>query len=162
MAKKKPIVTNAMRILNAAKISYDTVEYETDGNISNHFGEEIAQKTGIAPDMCFKTLVGKTEKGEIIVVCIQVDREVDLKALARASGDKRVELTPVKDLFALTGYIRGGVSPIGMKKKYRTFIEKGCMGYEKIAVSGGICGLTLLISPDDILKICDAQLFENN
>ena len=123
MAKKKAIMTNAMRILNAAKIEFDAIEYETDGTISEHFGEEIARKTGIAPEKSFKTLVAKGDKSGVIVICIPVNSEIDLKTLAASSGNKRVELIHVKELLGLTGYIRGGVSPIGMKKKYPTYIE---------------------------------------
>ena len=161
MAKKKAIMTNAMRILNAAKIEFDAIEYETDGTVSEHFGEEIARKTGIPPEKSFKTLVAKGDKSGIIVICIPVNSELDLKALAVASENKRVELIHVKELLALTGYIRGGVSPIGMKKKYPTYIEKSCMDFEKVAVSAGICGCTLMMSPDDLIKICDAKTFEN-
>lgn len=161
MAKKKPIMTNAMRILDAANIRYKAVEYETDGTVSDHFGEEVAKKTGIAPEESFKTLVARGERCGIIVVCIPVNKEVNLKRLAAAAGDKRVELIHVKELPALTGYIRGGVSPIGMKKKYPTFLEMSCISLENVAVSAGVCGCTLLLSPDDLLKICEAKLFEN-
>ncbi len=162
MAKKKSIMTNAMRILDKAGIGYELIEYETDGTVSEHFGEVIAQKTGINPDMCFKTLVAKSDKGNIMVVCIPVNHEVNLKHLAKAAGEKRVELIHVKELFALTGYIRGGVSPIGMKKKYPTFLEKSCVAFDKMAVSAGVCGGTLMIAPEDVIKICDASLFEND
>ena len=161
MAKKKPIMTNAMRILDAANIRYKAVEYETDGTVSDHFGEEVAKKTGIAPEESFKTLVARGERCGIIVVCIPVNKEVNLKRLAAAAGDKRVELIHVKELPGLTGYIRGGVSPIGMKKKYPTFLEMICISLENVAVSAGVCGCTLLLSPDDLLKICEAKLFEN-
>ena len=161
MAKKKPIMTNAMRILDAANIRYKAVEYETDGTVSDHFGEEVAKKTGIAPEESFKTLVARGERCGIIVVCIPVNKEVNLKKLAAATGDKRVELIHVKELPGLTGYIRGGVSPIGMKKKYPTFLEMSCISLENVAVSAGVCGCTLLLSPDDLLKICEAKLFEN-
>lgn len=161
MAKKKPIMTNAMRILDAANIRYKAVEYETDGTVSDHFGEEVAKKTGIAPEKSFKTLVARGERCGIIVVCIPVNKEVNLKKLAAAAGDKRVELIHVKELPGLTGYIRGGVSPIGMKKKYPTFLEMSCISLENVAVSAGVCGCTLLLSPDDLLKICEAKLFEN-
>lgn len=150
-----------MRILDAANIRYKAVEYETDGTVSDHFGEEVAKKTGIAPEESFKTLVARGERCGIIVVCIPVNKEVNLKRLAAAAGDKRVELIHVKELPGLTGYIRGGVSPIGMKKKYPTFLEMSCISLENVAVSAGVCGCTLLLSPDDLLKICEAKLFEN-
>lgn len=161
MAKKKNIMTNAMRILDAAKIEYDLIEYEADNNIPDNFGMIIAERTGIEPGMCFKTLVTKSDKGNIFVACIPVDSELNLKSLARAAGEKRVELIHVKELFALTGYVRGGVSPIGMKKKYPTFIDKKCESCEKIAVSAGVCGGTLLICAEDLNKICDVTIFDN-
>ncbi len=161
MAKKKPIVTNAMRILSAAKIDFQAVEYETDGTVMENFGVEISKKTGIPPEKSFKTLVLKGEKKGIMVACIPVMEEIDLKKFASSVGDKRAELIHVKELLGLTGYIRGSVSPIGMKKKYPTYIEKSCMNFENIAVSAGICGCTLLLSPSDLLKACDGELFVN-
>ena len=119
MAKKKQTVTNAMRILTAAKINFETVEYEAE-EVTKDFGVYISQLTGIPTDRSFKTLVGKGDKTGHIVAVIPADKEVDLKKLASVSGNKRVELIAVKDLLALTGYIRGGVSPIGMKKKFPT------------------------------------------
>ena len=157
MAKKKPVVTNAMRILNAAKINYDVVEYEHEGEIGNHFGMEISEVTGIAPETAFKTLVARGEKQGIMVVCVPVNAEVDLKKLAKVAGDKRVEMSHVKELLGLTGYVRGGVSPIGIKKKYPTYINDTAQSLEKVAVSGGICGLTLLMTPEDLQKITDCK-----
>ena len=155
MSKKKPIVTNAMRQLTASKIPFESIEYEVD-EVGDNFGVTIAELTGIPCEQSFKTLVAKGN--EIITVCVPVDSEVDLKKLARASGSKKVELTGVKDLLSLTGYIRGGVSPIGMKKNYATYIHESCLSFEKMAVSGGTCGVTLLLSPQDLIKITDAQV----
>ena len=157
MAKKKPIVTNAMRLLSAAKIPYDVVEYEAD-EVGDNFGVYIANLTGIPCEQSFKTLVAKGN--EIITVCVPVSQEVDLKKLAQACGSKKVELIPVKELLGLTGYIRGGVSPIGMKKKYPTYIHESCLLFEKVAVSAGICGATLLMSPKDLIAVCDAKTFD--
>lgn len=158
MAKKKNI-TNAMRLLNAAGVSYDTVEYETD-TVGEHFGEEIAKLTGIPPEQSFKTLVLNGDKTKTIVACIPVDKEVDLKKLARVSGNKKVEMIHVKDLLTLTGYIRGGVSPIGMKKKYPTFVNDTAKSYDKIAISGGSCGVTLMLLPNDLQKITDCMFYD--
>lgn len=160
MAKKKPVVTNAMRMLNAAKISYDFIEYEHEGEIGDHFGMEIAEVTGIAPEASFKTLVARGEKQGIMVVCVSVNAEVDLKKLAKAAKDKKVELIHVKELLALTGYIRGGVSPIGMKKKYPTYVNESALIFEKIAVSGGVCGVTLMMTPDDLQKVTDCKFID--
>lgn len=155
MAKKKAIVTNAMRLLTAAKIPFETVEYEAD-EVGENFGMYIAELTGIPCDRSFKTLVARGN--EIMAVCVPVDCEVDLKKLAKASGSKKVELIHVKELLALTGYIRGGVSPIGMKKKYPTYIHQSCRSFEKMAVSAGICGATLLLSPEDLIKATEATV----
>lgn len=157
MAKKKAVVTNAMRILNAAKIKYDTVEYEHEGDIGHDFGMEIAVQTGIPMEQSFKTLVVRGERQGIMVVCIPVNAEADLKKIAKEAGDKKVEMIHVKELLGLTGYIRGGVSPIGMKKKYPTYIDESALNFEKVAVSAGICGATLLISPDDLQKVTDCK-----
>ena len=157
MAKKKPIVTNAMRLLSASKIPFETVEYEAE-EVGDNFGVHIAQLTGIPCEQSFKTLVAKGN--EIITVCVPVDQEVDLKKLAIASGNKKVEMIHVKDLLALTGYIRGGVSPIGMKKKYATYIHESCLHFDKMAVSGGTCGVTLLLSPKDLINITDAKTYD--
>ena len=153
MAKKKTTVTNAMRILQAAGIEFETVEYEAE-QVGENFGSYIAELTGIPHEQSFKTLVARGN--EIMTVCIPVDCEVDLKKLAKVSGSKKAELIHVKELLGLTGYIRGGVSPIGMKKKYATYIHESCMNYEKIAVSAGVCGVTLLMSPEDLVKATDA------
>ena len=136
MAKDKKTVTNAMRLLNASKIKYETVEYEAD-EVGEHFGEAIAEMTGI------------------IVSCIAVNHEVDLKKLAKVSGNKKVEMIHVKELLGLTGYIRGGVSPVGMKKKYPTYINETAQNFETIAISGGRCGTTLILSPNDVQKATD-------
>ena len=157
MAKKKPVVTNAMRLLTAAKVPFELVEYEAD-EVCDNFGVYISELTGIPVEMSFKTLVAKGN--EVMAVCIPAACEVDLKKLAQVSGNKKVELIAVKELLGLTGYIRGGVSPIGMKKKYPTYIHESCMDFEKIAVSAGICGATLLLSPSDLISVCDAKTFD--
>ena len=151
MAKDKKNVTNAMRLLNAAKIKYETVEYEAD-EVGEHFGEKIAEITGIPPEKSFKTLVARGDKTGIAVCCIPVADEVDLKKLAKVSGNKKAEMIHVKELLQLTGYIRGGVSPIGMKKKYPTYVHLSAREFDTVAVSGGKCGCTVLLSPDDLQK----------
>ncbi len=153
MAKKKSIVTNAMRIVAAEKIPFEAVEYEAE-SVGEHFGVAISEMTGIPCDMCYKTLVAKGK--DYMVICIPVDREVDLKKIAEVSKNKKVEMLPTKELLGITGYIRGGVSPIGMKKKYQTYIEETCKNHEKIAISGGVCGLSLLMSPNDLISLTKA------
>ncbi len=154
MAKEKKAVTNAMRILTASKIKFDTVEYEAD-EVGEHFGETIAELTGIPPEKSFKTLVLRGDKTGIMVVCVPVNCEVDLKKAAKESGNKKAEMTHVKELLSLTGYIRGGVSPVGMKKKYPTYIHESAVNFDTVAISGGKCGTTLLLTPSDLQKATD-------
>lgn len=153
MAKKKT-VTNAMRLLNAAKIKFEAVEYECD-EVGEDFGGEISRLTGIPPEKSFKTLVMRGDKTGIIVVCIPVCNEADLKKIAKVSGNKKVEMIHVKELLGLTGYIRGSVSPIGMKKKYPTYINETAKSFDTDAVSAGICGATLLLAPEALQKATD-------
>ena len=156
MAKKKT-VTNAMRMLNAEKIPFEAIEYNGDGLLDQDgFGSAVAELTGIPSERSFKTLVARGSKNGIAVCCIPVDEECDLKKLANACGEKKTELIHVKELLGLTGYIRGGVSPIGMKKKYPTYIDESCLKFDKIAVSGGVCGCTLLIAPGDLIRVTEA------
>lgn len=157
MAKKKPIITNAMRLLQAAKVEFEAIEYETDGAVEENFGMLIAEKTGIPAEKSFKTLVVRGERKGIMVACIPVSKELDLKKLAKAAQDKKVEMIHVRELLGLTGYVRGGVSPIGMKKKYPTFLDESCLRFETIAVSAGVCGSTLLMAPGDIAAFTQAQ-----
>lgn len=160
MAKKKPIMTNALRILNAAGIKYDTVEYDYEGKIGEHFGARISKLTGIAPEISFKTLAARGGAREIAVFCIPVERELDLKRAARTAGYKRLEMLHVRELPELIGYARGGVSPIGMKKKYPVFVDASALRYERVEVSAGACGLAVMLAPEDLKKITDCVFAE--
>ncbi len=155
MKKKKQQTTNAMRILDKAGIAYEEREYDAGGEIGDNFGMRIAELTGLSAQVSFKTLAARVKSG-IIVACIPVDRELDLKKLAAVSGEKRAELIHVRELPELTGYIRGGVSPIGMKKKYPTYIHESALLHDRIAVSGGVGGVTLLLKPEDLKAVCSA------
>lgn len=159
MAKEKKTVTNAMRLLQAARIDFEAVEYEAD-EVGEHFGSQIAQMTGIPSEKCFKTLVARGDKTGIMVACVPVDLEVDLKKLAKASGNKKTEMIHVKELLALTGYIRGGVSPVGMKKKYPTYVHESAAELDIMAISGGRCGCTLILSPQDVQKATDCVFYD--
>lgn len=154
MAKDKKTVTNAMRMLDKAKIKYKAVEYEAD-EVGEHFGSTIAELTGIPNEKCFKTLVARGDKTGVMVACVPVDDEVDLKKLAKASGNKKAEMIHVKELLGLTGYIRGGVSPIGMKKKYPTYVNDTAKNFDEIAISAGICGCSLMIAPHDVQLVTE-------
>ena len=147
--------TNVMRMLDKAKIPYRTVEYEVDE--SDLSGVHIAQTTGMNPDMVFKTLVAKGDKTGFLVFCIPCDKEVDLKKAAKISNNKKVEFLHLKDLLPTTGYIRGGCSPIGMKKKFPTYIHETACTFKAISVSGGQRGLQVILSPTALCDFTAAQ-----
>ena len=142
------VKTNVMRLLDAANISYESKEYEVDEKDLS--GSHAADMMGADHDTIFKTLVLKGDKTGDLVCCIPVDEELDLKKVAKAAHDKKVEMIPMKDLLPLTGYIRGGCSPIGMKKKFPLYIEETAILFEKIAVSAGQRGVQILLSPNDL------------
>ncbi len=146
--------TNVMRLLEAAEISYRTAEYEYD---ENHLsGLHAAEQTGIPAEQVFKTLVTRGDKTGILVFCIPVNMELDLKKAAAVSKNKKVEMIHMKELLALTGYIRGGCSPIGMKKKYPTFIDETCILFDEIAVSAGMRGVQVILNPQALIEYIDA------
>ena len=148
--------TNAMRRLDAAKIPYSTVSYEVDE--SDLSGVHTAAELGLSDPGCmFKTLVTKGSRGGYFVFCIPVAKELDLKACAAACGEKSVEMIHVKDMLAVTGYIRGGCSPIGMKKKFPTFIDESALLHEQITVSAGVRGAQLLLSVKALLPFVEAK-----
>lgn len=146
--------TNVMRLLDAAGISYRAMEYEVDENDLS--GVHVAKQLGQDPDSCFKTLVLKGEKSGYLVCCIPVAEELDLKKVARAAGDKKVEMLPMKELLPITGYIRGGCSPIGMKKKFPTYIEETAQLYSEIAVSAGMRGAQVILDPEALREFTGA------
>ena len=150
----KEIITNAMRILRQAGIEFDTSSYEVDE--SDLSGVHAAQELGVDPDQVFKTLVAKGEKTGVNVFVIPVAEELDLKKAASACGDKKLEMVHVKDLLGLTGYIRGGCSPVGMKKKYPTFIDETALLCDSIYVSAGQRGVQLVIAPEDLIDFTEA------
>ncbi len=148
--------TNAMRLLESGGVEYTPLEYAVDENDLS--GMHIARELSMDPDMMFKTIVAKGEKLGYLVFCIPASCEIDLKKAAQAAGDKRVELIPVKDLLGLTGYIRGGCSPVGMKKKFPTFIDESCTIFEKITVSAGVRGCVLLLESEKLVDFLDATV----
>jgi len=150
--------TNAMRMLEKAGISYEAKEYEYDENDLD--GHHVAEYFSLPYENVFKTLVAKGESGEYMVFCLSVDDEVDLKKAARLAGEKRVEMIHVKDLLNVTGYIRGGCSPIGMKKKYRTYIDEMILLLDEIYVSGGQRGVQLKLDPQDLIDFTEATVGE--
>ena len=155
MAKRSEIPkTNAMRRLDSAKIPYEIMSYTVDENDLS--GTHIADQIGIPYEQCFKTLVAVGDKTGPLVFCIPCDKEIDLKRAAIVTKNKRIEMIHVKDLLALTGYIRGGVSPIGMKKKFPTYIDEACLLYDRITVSSGMRGAQLLLSVEALLPFIEA------
>lgn len=147
--------TNVMRLLEAAKIPYDLLEYAVDE--SDLSGESVARKTGKDHSQVFKTLVFFGEKNGYGVCCIPACDELDLKKTAKAFGEKKVEMIPVKDLLKVTGYIRGGCSPIGMKKQLPTVIDETACLFDKIYVSAGVRGAMLGIEPDKLADFVGAK-----
>lgn len=155
MAKKQEPKTNAQRILDTAKIAYDTLAYDCDGE--NFDGKLVASQLGLPCPQVFKTLVLKNEAGKYLVCCVPVDKKLDLKALAAAADCKRAEMLPLNDILAVTGYIRGGCSPIGMKKQYDTFFDESALSHDKIAVSAGKRGLQLYLSSSELISFIKAK-----
>lgn len=147
--------TNAMRMLEAAKIPFELLEYPVDK--SDLSGESVARKTGKDPSQIFKTLVFSGEKNGFGVCCIPTCEELDLKKVAKAFGEKKVEMLHVKDLLKTTGYIRGGCSPIGMKKAYPTVIDETAVLFDKIYVSAGVRGAMLGVEPNELADFVKAK-----
>ncbi len=147
--------TNVMRLLESAGIEFGTSSYEVGE--SDLTGVHAAEMLKIDPDCMFKTLVCEDEKGGHEVFCIPVAYELDLKKCASAAEVKRVEMIHVKELLPLTGYIRGGCSPIGMKKPFPTFIDETAALYDKIYVSAGCRGVQIIISPADLVEFVNAK-----
>lgn len=154
MAKDKQIKTNAMRILDKKKIPYKVNYYDCDEFID---GIHIADKLSQSYDMSFKTLVAVGKSKENYVFCLPVDKEVDLKKAAKSVGEKSVELLHVKDIKDVTGYIRGGCTPIGMKKQFRTVLHESILDYDEIIISGGALGIQLFISPKGLIDAVGAE-----
>ena len=148
--------TNAMRLLDKARLPYKTAEYTVDENDLS--GTHIADEVGMPYESVFKTLVARGERNGIHVFCIPVCCELDLKKAAKAAGDKNMEMVAVKELLGLTGYIRGGCSPVGMKKKYPTHIDETCILYDEIAVSAGARGHQMILSPIALAELIGAEL----
>lgn len=150
--------TNAMRILDAKKIEYQMLTYDNkDGKID---GVSVAEKIGRDPEEVYKTLVAQGPSKNIYVFVIPVAEELDLKKAARAAGEKSMEMLPVKDIQKWTGYIRGGCSPIGMKKDYQTFLDESCKDQQTMVVSAGKIGVQIVLAPSALLEVTKAQLVE--
>lgn len=150
----KEVKTNAMRILERSKITYKLNRYECKEFID---GVHIADMLGQRYDMSFKTIVTIGKSGGYYVFALPVDKELDLKKAAKAASEKNVELLPVKDINKVTGYIRGGCTPIGMKKQYPVIIHESALVFDEIIISGGRIGEQIFISPKDLLSVTNGK-----
>lgn len=148
--------TNALRLVEQAGIPYREAFYEFDE--SDLSGLHAAKAIGLPPEQVFKTLVARGDRGGILVFCIPVCCELDLKKAAKAAGEKKVELVHVKELLGLTGYVRGGCSPVGMKKKYPTYMDETAILFEEIAVSAGARGHQMILPPEPLAQYIGAAL----
>ena len=150
----KEVKTNAVRILDRNKVEYELNKYECDDFKD---GVSIADMIEQSYDMSFKTLVTVGKSGKYYVFAIPVDKEINMKKAAKEVGEKNIEMVHVKDINAVTGYIRGGCTPIGMKKNYPTVINESAKEHEKIIVSGGRLGLQIILKPDDLVKVTNGR-----
>ncbi|MBN6187183.1 Cys-tRNA(Pro) deacylase [Aneurinibacillus sp. BA2021] len=147
--------TNAARQLDQKKIAYELREYEVDE--SDLSAGTVAGKIGFPLEQVYKTLVARGDKTGVLLACIPGDKELDLKALASVSGNKKVETVPLKDVQPLTGYIRGGVSPLGLKKRFPIFLDEAALRYDTISISAGIRGCQILLNPRDLQAVTQAS-----
>ncbi len=150
--------TNACRILDSLGVSYSLKEYE--GNPEELDAVSVAQKIGLPPGQVFKTLILTGDALKYFVVILPGDRELELKKTARLTGNKSCAMLPLQQLLPLTGYIRGGCSPIGMKKKFPTFLDSSAFLYDTISISPGVRGMQMLIAPADLQRAVDAEIVD--
>lgn len=148
--------TNAARLLDQLAIRYELREYEIDSE--DLAAETVAAKIGLPPEQVFKTLVARGDRNGICMAVIPGNAELDLKALATASGDRKIQLVPVKELQGLTGYIRGGVTALAAKKDYPVYVDETIELLDTISISAGVRGMQILIAPDDYLRATKAKL----
>ncbi len=152
----KAIRTNVLRHLDAAKIPYETREYDVSDE--NYDGKLVAAKVGLPAEIIYKTLVLTGDKTKYLVCVLPVEKELDLKAVARATGNKSVAMLPQKELLPLTGYLRGGCSPIGMRKAFPTFLQEDAAHLERISVSAGVRGCQVILAVDALVG-CTGAVF---
>ncbi|MCC6873474.1 MAG: Cys-tRNA(Pro) deacylase [Sandaracinaceae bacterium] len=148
--------TNAARLLDKLEVAYEIREYEVDE--SDLSAPSVAKKVGLEPAQVFKTLVVRGEPGGVGFAVVAADAELDLKALARGKGDRKVQLVPLKEVQPLTGYIRGGVTALGAKKTYPVVLDESALAFARIAVSAGVRGAQLVLDPRDYARAVSAKL----
>jgi Cys-tRNA(Pro)/Cys-tRNA(Cys) deacylase len=145
-------------MLDAAGVRYELREYEVE---DQHLAAgEVAAAIGMPPEQVFKTLVARGDRTGVVLAVIPANTELDLKALAAASGNKKIELVAVKEVLGLTGYVRGGVSPVGTKKAYPLYLDETAILWDVISVSAGVRGCQMLVAPDDLIRVTDAVTCE--
>ena len=152
----KTAKTNAVRLLDRLGVRYELREYEVDPE--DLAAETVARKVGLPPEEVFKTLVARGDKHGVCLAVIPGNCELDLKALAKATGDKKIDTVPLKEVEPLTGYIRGGVTALACKKPYPVFIDETAQLFDVISISAGMRGLQILIAPDDFIQAVDAKV----
>ena len=154
--------TNAIRILENLKIPYEAKEYDHDGEhpLAKGAAGRTAEKLGVDPATVYKTIVMRTETKELCVFLQSSLHEINLKKARNAAGCKDINPIKPEELLAATGYVRGGCSPLGMKKKLRTFIDSSALELEKINISAGVRGMQLTLAPQDLVKACDAEVVD--
>jgi Cys-tRNA(Pro)/Cys-tRNA(Cys) deacylase len=150
MAKESISKTNAVRLLDQLGIHYELREYEVDPD--DLAAETVAAKIGLPPEQVFKTLVARGDRNGVVMAVIPGDQELNLKALAAAAGERKIQLVPLKELQALTGYIRGGVTALAAKREYPVFVDETIELFDVVSISAGIRGLQILIAPTDYLR----------
>jgi len=153
---KKATKTNAVRLIEQQKIAHELFEYDTDNGEAVD-GITVANKIGQPAEYVYKTLIATAGKGKYFVFVVPVAAELNLKAAAKAVGEKKVELIPVKELLGLTGYVRGGCSPVGMKKLFPTFIDASAESLDYMVMSAGKIGMQMKVSPQDVATIAKAK-----
>ena len=154
----KPAKTNAVRLLDQQNIGYELFEYEVSDGLVD--GVSVAQKIQQPVEKVFKTLVATAGPGKVLVFLVPVAQELNLKSAAKAAGEKKIDMLAVKDLLGLTGYIRGGCSPLGMKKLYPTFIDESAKELDTMIVSAGKIGMQIHLAPNDLLS-CTHGVFDS-
>lgn len=147
--------TNAVRTLDQLRVAYRLAAYEVDE--SDLSGETVARKIGMPPEQVFKTLAARGDKTGVVLAVVATPTQLDLKALAALSGNKRCELLPLKEVQPVTGYVRGGVSPIGTKKRFPVYLDEAARSHGEISISAGMRGLQVLLAPDELVRVTGAH-----
>jgi Cys-tRNA(Pro)/Cys-tRNA(Cys) deacylase len=148
--------TNAVRLLERLGVPFELRAYEVDPD--DLAAETVARKVGLPPEQVFKTLVARGDKHGVCLAVVPGNCELDLKALARATGDKKIDTVPLKEVEPLTGYVRGGVTALACKKSYSVFVDETAGLFDVISISAGVRGLQVLLAPDDYIRVVDAQV----